>query len=173
MFIRKLTILALTALLLSSCGLRLRGPQDFPAVLKRMNFCSDNVYQNISSSLTRLLRASQVKLNTGNTPITLILKNSHFHTAVPAVFSTLTANTYTYRLSVTLILTVNHKEINNTVISATKSVAYNVNQVGTPVTTSLMRRRLTEAVVQQVYNYLNSKGLQQTIIKTLAKRHKQ
>lgn len=149
-------------LVLTGCGFHLQNAGDFPASLHVLAFKSDNVYQGITAELERQLTANRVQLDP-HANILLTLKDSHFSTAVPVIFASSSAQIYSYSLSVNVFLERDHKNLIQTTISAAKNITYNVNQIGTPVVTPLMRERLSADVVDQIYAFLKSTGVQQLL----------
>lgn len=169
-------IVALIVLCLGTHGcFHLQSAANFPTELKTLSLVTDNVYGEISEDLTRKLRAVNVQLTTATAaPVILKLSNSKSTTIIPTAFNSLMATSYAYSLSVRVELSfkMNGKStpIFNAVRTASQSVTYNVNQIGTPVITPLMRRTLTRQLVNSIYTILTSTGIKNSIA-TLQKKH--
>ncbi len=166
------TILCIS-LLVTSC-FHLRRPSDFPKPLRTLYFTSDNVNSAITSELKRQLKASKVHFSSSSSyaPLTLKLYNSRTDTNIPIAFDSTAASYYYYKISVNVKLsTKNNQTIFDTPIAVSENIIYNVNQVGTPVITLLMRRTLTRRLVNTIYDQLIS-GLVLKHIKILAQKNK-
>ena len=150
--------------MITGCGMYIRSPDDFPASLRIMELITINVNNAITTELQRTLLAAHVALNNHIAPFTLTLHDSRMETDMPIVFNANAATVYTYHFSVGLILSDAHNnKIIDTTVSAMENVTNNVNQVSPPVFTPLMRRTLTQQLVNNIYSVLTSETTQKAI----------
>lgn len=153
-------------LFLASCGFHLRTPADFPTGLQVLFFESDNVYNAISEELKRQLSGMQVHFTASRSeaPFTLKLADSHFTATMPVAFAGSSATTYSYQLTVNvLLITRNNQVLFNTVMTASQALTFNVNQTGTPAPPQSIRNALVQQVVMSIYDLLTSVSAQQLI----------
>ena len=143
---------------LFSCGFRSRSPNDIPPHLRILYLDVSDSYDPLVIQLSKTLRALDVHLTkTRETaPITLRMSHIKWKTMIPSILDSNNATTYSYTLSVDLIIeTKDNRPIKIPKhLSITCALLQNTNQLYTPNATNLMKKEITHMMVKLVYNYL-------------------
>jgi outer membrane lipopolysaccharide assembly protein LptE/RlpB len=164
-------LMGIIGLNLSGC-FHLRTKELIPEHLRTMSVTSDNVYDEITANLIRRLQAAGIETNTKNntrpeskSPIQVRLKNSKNTTDVPVIFDSLQGTVYSYKISVQIELScASGNNILSTRLSAKEDILHNINQISPPVFTPLMRRALTQQLIDSIINLITSKRVDNEVI---------
>ena len=156
-------LMGIIGLNLSGC-FHLRSKELIPEHLRVMSVSSDNVYDEIRTNLIRRLNAAGIVTDT-TAQIQLSVKNSKNTTDVPVIFDSLQGTVYSYMISVDVELScASGKNILSTRLSAKEDILHNINQVSPPVFTPLMRRSLSQQLVDSIMNLITSKRVDNEVM---------
>lgn len=139
-----LCILALTSLLLTSCGFHLRGDIQLPTELKTLYLQSPSPYAAFEQSLRQGLRSYRIHLvdEKSGSPVTLhIISSNLSHTATAMTLNT-TTQQYTLTFTVTFELLANNGDV---------IVPSETTQSSTTFTSSSQQMQTSSAMATQEY----------------------
>lgn len=157
---KRLIVILLSTLLLSSCGFHPRRAADIPAQLRTLYIQTKMPYSEFITRLKDMLQALDIRLTkySNQAPYTLEIDSIHFQQSNPAITTTSLAVTITYSLSIKVSLTSKSgkKIISERALSASRSLSQNPSQVYTPGTATLAKQELRRDVISQLFYLLTS-----------------
>jgi outer membrane lipopolysaccharide assembly protein LptE/RlpB len=155
----KVLMLIFFSILTSACYWHLRNPGDVPPQLKVMSLDLDNVDPRFKLQLVNLMRSMEIiSPPPSQAPLILHAYAYSLQHNNPGVSSTNVAITYSYVLMITLSVTDNTGKIivPPHVITASRDITINVNQIFTINSTSVFQEELQREAINLIYYWLTS-----------------
>ncbi|MDF1761631.1 MAG: hypothetical protein P1U40_13950 [Coxiellaceae bacterium] len=153
----RVTVIAGLAVLLISCGIQLRSPDELPAGLRSMYMQTPDPYSNLSNLLNRMFAALDIKMTKSPTKAGYIFEviGSTFDHDNPAITTSNQAITLTYRLVLVFQIKQGGKVVfGPRSLTATREVILNANQLFmnnvNPLVKQQLDRRMTDLVFDQL-----------------------
>lgn len=165
---------------LSACHWQLRNPNEIPPQLKVLYLDASTVESHLYLQLQNLLESMRIRQvnNPLLAPYTLQVSNYSFQHNNPSVSATNIAITYVFTLQVTVAITDAHGKIvvPPRLISASRDITVNTNQIFTINSTTLFQQELQREAINLIYYWLTSDSTRHFLIasqqaKTAVKNH--
>lgn len=155
--------ICLCSLLVAACGFHARSKAHFPKTLHTLYLAPEKPYSQLTTKLTALLKAMDVRLvnSPQSAQFSLTTSQDHFSSSHAEVVNANLPTTINYSQTSVISIKDNatQKVIASQPFNAKMSLTLNANQIYTPTTNTELRNTLNQDIVSRVYYWLISANI--------------